>query len=199
MLGFYCCTAHRLWVNYSLRVVQPKLTDAFAARCVNAQGSEPALISGPQFHVLGCRESAIHQGVAQRHFAGSVLVQLGGLFGDVADMIVTEMGQADAGLHVGGASTRGDGSCACASVQHDNMTTFLSARTSFVTRRPDASPLHVLPCEPGSPGSTLLRSGCCCRVTSGLFCLLPPVTARVAFHLPLVAIAEKQAPGCPPT
>ena len=42
---------------------------------------------GPQFQVLGCRESAIHQGrhgVAQRRFdlAGSVLVQLGGLFGD---------------------------------------------------------------------------------------------------------------------
>ena len=24
-------------------------------RCVNAQGSEPALVSGPQFHVLGWR------------------------------------------------------------------------------------------------------------------------------------------------
>ena len=47
-----------------------------STRCVNAQGSEPAPVSGPQFQVLGCRESAIHQGIA-----GSV-VQLGGLFGD---------------------------------------------------------------------------------------------------------------------
>ena len=54
----------------------------------------------------------------------------------------------------------------------------LSARTSFdpVTRRPDVrGPLHVLPCEPGSPGSTLLRSVCCCCVASGFPCLLPPV------------------------
>ena len=72
-----------------------------STRCVNAQGPEPAPVSGPQFHELGCRESAIHQGrhgVAQRRFdlAGSVSARNPG----VADMIVTEMGQADAGWHL---------------------------------------------------------------------------------------------------
>ena len=49
-------------------------------------------------------------------------------------------------------ATRGDRSCACASVQHDHLATSLSARTSFdaVTRWPDVrGPLHVLSCEPG--------------------------------------------------
>ena len=84
-----------------------------STRCVNAQGSEPAPVSGPQFHVLGCRESAIHQGrhgVAQRRFdlAASELVQLGGLFGDDCRP-KSRCGRprwlrADAGFHVSGAS-----------------------------------------------------------------------------------------------
>ena len=56
-----------------------------------------------QFHILGCRESAIQErhGVACCFdFSGSVLVQLGGLFGEDCRRnpgVVTELGQADVG------------------------------------------------------------------------------------------------------
>ena len=86
ILLLYCASAR---ANYSLRVVHPKLTDAFAAQhdASMRRALSQLLSVDPSSMCWGCRESAIHQGrhgVAQRRFdlAGSVLVQLGGLFGD---------------------------------------------------------------------------------------------------------------------
>ena len=179
-------------------------------------------------------------------------------------MIVTEMGQADAGFHVSGASevreqlvrvwvqcssmvglaswiaptrpasgrttcghprswvaTRGDRSCACASVQHDYLATSLSARTSFdpVARRPDVSPvsresridsssfrvlllrrlwLPLLPssrnCRCGLPLDSRGHHRGSLRAGWGV-----GVVGGTLFNQPLHGCAEKQAPGCPPT
>ena len=74
-----------------------------STRCVNAEGSEPALVSGTPVR-MGLRSAALTSRAAYWSSLADCLEMVAARNPGVADMIVTEMGQADAGFHVCGAS-----------------------------------------------------------------------------------------------
>ena len=115
ILLFYCASAR---VNYSLRVVYSKLTDAFAdqhdASMHKALSQLLSVDPGSMYWDVASlpftrggmvlRSAALISGEAYLSSWADCLEMISARNPDVADMIVTEMGQADAGFHVSGAS-----------------------------------------------------------------------------------------------